>query len=176
MADREPLSGWPKTAGWTLLLFLFVGVITYVFYQYNLASRTYEVNQLHHLVGRSVADSTAKGEQAWLVDPQSDPPQKAVYGPFDIYDRGQYHVTFRLKLPRAAAAGQSLARLRVRDATDTDLFTQSVRADHFSASNLYHDFVLVVNNPRRQALSFEVDYLGVAAIAIDDVTITEFAH
>jgi hypothetical protein len=37
---------------------------------------------------------------------------------------------------------------------------------------LYHDFVLLVDNPRRQALSFEVDYLGTAPLVIDEVTIT----
>jgi hypothetical protein len=29
--------------------------------------------------------------------------------------------------------------------------------------------VLVIDNPRRQALSFEVDYLGMAALAIAEV-------
>jgi hypothetical protein len=49
--------------------------------------------------------------------------------------------------------------------------SQPLRPEHFDRPDLYHDFVLTVNNPRRQALSFEVYYLGVAPLVIDQVSI-----
>jgi hypothetical protein len=41
---------------------------------------------------------------------------------------------------------------------------------------MYHDFVLTVTNPRRQALSFDVHYLGVAPLAIESVTISKIGE
>ena len=53
------------------------------------------------------------------------------------------------------------------------LAVQALHSDDFSALDTYHDLTVVVENPRRQALSFEVDYLGVAALVIDEVTISK---
>jgi hypothetical protein len=159
--------------GWGLLLVVSLGTFGFLLYQNNQNARTYDVTRLYHLVGQRLDDPTASDGRGWLVDPLVDPPQKAVYGPFDIYDRGEYHIAFRMKLAQVANTDQPVVYLRVTDATDAALFTQPIRADHFSEPDRYHDFVLVVDNPRRQALSFEVDYLGVAALVIDEVTITE---
>jgi hypothetical protein len=155
-----------------------------------------------HFVGRVISDPAANDGQAWLVDPALDPPQKAIYGPFDFYDAGQYHVVFRLKLPNpdmplagqmasldadvvtvaAAAPGdspqispeQEIARLQVRATMNYDqLLSQPIQANHFTQSNLYHDMVLTVTNPRRQALSFEVEYLGLSPLVLDQVTISK---
>jgi hypothetical protein len=126
------------------------------------------------LVGRSLADPDAHDGQAWQVDPLTDPPQKAIYGPFDIYAPGQYHVTFRMKSPRTVDTEQALARLQVVAAAELEpLMSQPVRAEHFPKPAFYYDFVLVFVNPRRQALSFEIDYLGVTALLIDEVTVTK---
>ena len=83
-------------------------------------------------------------------------------------------MTYRLKLPELAAAEQEIARLQVNATTNYDpLITQPILAEHFSKPNLYHHMLLTFNNPRRQALSFEVDYLGVAPLVIDTVTVTK---
>ncbi len=164
----------PQGVMWGLVLMLPITSFGYVFYQHQPGSRTYEASELDHFVGEVVVDPQASDGQGWLVDPRVDPPQKAVYGPFDIYEPGRYHITFRLKLPEAVETDQDLARLQVTATANFDeLITQPLRLEHFSKSNLYHDFVLTVNNPRRQALSFEVYYLGVAPLLIDQVTITE---
>jgi hypothetical protein len=167
------LFGWPKMLGWAVLFSLIGAISLYLLYALNRPAQTYDAVRLSHLVGRPLADAAASDGQAWVVDPRTDPPQTALYGPFDIFDQGRYHVAFRLKLARPAPVGteQPLARLRVSDATETDLFVQSLRLEHFSEPGLYHDFVLVVDNPRRQALSFEVDYLGTAPLVVDEVTI-----
>jgi hypothetical protein len=69
--------------------------------------------------------------------------------------------------------GQDLARLEVAATANYDrLITQPLHVEHFAKPNVYHDFVLTVANPRRQALSFEVYYLGVAPLLVDRVTIT----
>ena len=159
---------------WGLVLMLLITSFGYVFYQHQPDRRTYEASELDHFVGQAVVDPQASDGQGWLVDPRVDPPQKAVYGPFDIYEPGRYHVTFRLKLLESVETDQDLARLQVTATANFDeLITQPLRLEHFSKPNLYHDFVLTVNNPRRQALSFEVYYLGVAPLLIDQVTITE---
>jgi hypothetical protein len=146
-------------------------------YHQQQTSQAYAASELGHFVGRVVADPQAAGGQAWLVDPQVDPPQKAVYGPFEIFDAGRYRVAFRLKLPQAVATDQDLARLEVAATANYDqLITQSLRVEHFTKPDIYHDFVLTVTNPRRQALSFEVYYLGVAPLLIDRVTITRVAE
>jgi hypothetical protein len=151
--------------------------LVWLVYHQQQTSHTYAAAKLSHLAGRAVVDPQAAGGQAWLVDPQVDPPQKAIYGPFEIFDAGRYSVTFRLKLPQAAATGQELARLEVAATANYDrLITQALRAEHFSKPNVYHDFVLTVTNPRRQALSFEVYYLGVAPLLVDQVTITRVAE
>jgi hypothetical protein len=173
LSDSKPLFVWPGVIGWGLLLVVSLGTFGFLLYQNNQNARTYDVTRLYHLVGQRLDDPTASDGRGWLVDPLVDPPQKAVYGPFDIYDRGEYHIAFRMKLAQVANTDQPVVYLRVTDATDAALFTQPIRADHFSEPDRYHDFVLVVDNPRRQALSFEVDYLGVAALVIDEVTITE---
>jgi len=174
LPDSKPLFVRPGVIGWGLLLVASLGTLGFLLYQNSQNARTYDVTSLYHLVGQHLDDSTARDGRGWLVDPQVDPPQKAVYGPFDIYDQGEYHIAFRIKLAQVSNTDQPVvAYLRVTDATDAALFTQPIRADHFSEPDLYHDFVLVVDNPRRQALSFEVDYLGVAALVIDEVTITE---
>jgi hypothetical protein len=155
------------------LLILPVLAVGYMSYQNNQSSRTYDAGNLQHLVGQPLADQDAHDGRAWQVDPRTDPPQKALFGPFDIYDPGQYHVAFRIKIPPGVTTGQPLARLRVTAAAEPEgLMTQPIRAGHFSKPAHYHDFVLIIDNPRRQALSFEVDYLGVASLAIDEVKIT----
>jgi hypothetical protein len=79
-----------------------------------------------------------------------------------------------LKLRDAVTTDQELARLQVAaTANFNQLVVQPLRREHFAKPNVYHDFVLTVTNPRRQALSFEVDYLGVAPLLIDQVTITK---
>ncbi|MBE7553408.1 MAG: hypothetical protein HS126_20245 [Anaerolineales bacterium] len=162
---------------WGLTLILPVTAGGWLVYQQQQSSQTYTAAELSHLAGRAVADPQAAGGQAWLVDPQFDPPQKAIYGPFQIFDAGRYRVAFRLKLPQAAATDQDLARLEVAATANFDrLITQALRAEHFSKPNIYHDFVLTVANPRRQALSFEVYYLGVAPLSVDRVTITRVAE
>jgi hypothetical protein len=166
-----------RRLGWGLLLILPVIAVGFLAYQNNLSSRIYDVNTLQHLVGQPLADPAARDGHAWWVDPVTDPPQKATYGPFDIYDQGQYHVTFRMKLLETVEPGLEVARLRVAAAAKVEaLTTQALRSNRFSQPGLYHDFVLSVNNPRRQALSFEVDYLGIAALAVDDVTITKIEN
>ncbi len=168
----KPLFVWPKLWGWAVLAIFIGGVSGYLLYEHNRPARTYDAVRLNHLVGQPIQDIGANDGQAWLVDPRTDPPQTALYGPFDIFDQGRYHVAFRLRLARPAETEQPVARLRIRDATEADLFVQPLRLEHFSDSELYHDFVLLVDNPRRQALSFEVDYLGTAPLIVDEVTIT----
>jgi hypothetical protein len=160
---------WPGYLGWGVLFGLLVIAVGYFGYEANRAGRSYAASDLAHLAGQAVADPAALDGQAWLVDPQRDPPQLAIYGPFDFYDQGKYHITFRIKLLQPASGSQELARLQVRDAANQALFVQSLRPEHFSSLDRYHDFVLVIDNPRRQALSFEVDYLGMAALAIAEV-------
>jgi hypothetical protein len=71
---------------------------------------------------------------------------------------------------------QDLAHLQVAATANFDeLIIQPLRMEHFANPNLYHDFVLTVTNPRRQALSFEVYYLGIAPLLIDQVTITKIS-
>lgn len=169
--------GGVAVALWSLTLVLPTIAGGWLVYQQQQTSQIYTAAELSHLAGRAVADPQAAGGQAWLVDPQVDPPQKAVYGPFEIFDAGRYRVAFRLKLPQAAAAGQELARLEVAATANFDqLIAQPLRAEHFSRPGVYHDFVLTVANPRRQALSFEVYYLGVAPLLVDRVTITRVAE
>ncbi len=67
-----------------------------------------------------------------------------------------------------------MARLRVSATANFDeLISQPLLANNFSEPDLYHLFVLTVTNPRRQALSFEVDYTGQAALVIDEVIVEE---
>jgi hypothetical protein len=67
---------------------------------------------------------------------------------------------------------QEIARLQVSATANFDeLVTQPLLVEHFSGPDLYHDLILTVDNPRRQALSFEVHYLGLAPLVIDEVTI-----
>jgi hypothetical protein len=177
--NPQPASRGTGRAGalWSLTLILPITALGWLVYQQQQTGQTYTAGELSHFVGRSVADPQARGGQAWLVDPKVDPPQKAVYGPFEIFDAGRYKVAFRLKLPQAVAVGEDLARLEVAATANYDpLITQSLRAEHFNKLNVYHDFVLTVTNPRRQALSFEVYYLGVAPLLIDRITITRLAE
>ncbi|NJN99074.1 MAG: hypothetical protein HC875_35765 [Anaerolineales bacterium] len=156
----------------SLVFILPLAAFGHLTYQSGQEGRAYQAGEFSHFVGREVTDAQSAAGQAWLVDPQVDPPQKAIYGPFDIYDAGQYRVTFRLKLPEDVQTGQDIARLQVAATTNYDeLLTQPLRREHFSRPNVYHDFVLTVTNPRRQALSFEVYYLGVAPLLIDRVTV-----
>ncbi len=162
------------TSIWSLALTLPLAAFGWVFYQAAQPARTYDAAALDHFVGRAVSDPQAGDGQAWLVDPQTDPPQKAVYGPFDFYGPGVYRVTFRIKLPEAVNPNLELARLQVAATTNFEpLLLQPLRSEHFAQPNLYHDFVLTVTNPRRQALSFEVYYLGLAPLLIDQVTISQ---
>ncbi len=168
-----PLGGWGGLwTIWTGLLVLLLAAGGYVLYQQTRPGHAYDAAELYHFVGQPVVDAEAEDERAWQVDPQRDPPQKAIYGPFDSYDAGTYRVTFRLKLTEAVTGDQPLARLRVA-ATDNfdELMTQPLQPEHFSKPGVYHHFVLTVDNPRRQALSFEVDYTGLAPLLIDGVTI-----
>lgn len=167
-----PLPRLPRAVGWGLLLALPLAGGGWLLYQNNQTTRTYDVSQLYHLAGRAITDPDALNGRAWLVDPQVDPPQKATHGPFDIYDAGHYRVTFRLKLPEPVDTQQEIARLQVNATANLDtLLTQSIRAGHFIRPNLYHDMVVTITNPRRQALSFEVHYLGIAPVIIDSVSI-----
>ncbi len=169
-------NGWsvPPGVKWGVMLILPIAAFSWLVYQHVQSSRTYDVDELDHFVGQVIADPQAADGQGWLVDPQVDPPQKAIYGPFDIYDPGAYQVSFRIKLPESVETDQEIARLQVAATASFDeLITQPLRLEHFAQSNLYHDFVLTLTNPRRQALSFEVYYLGIAPLLIDQVTITE---
>jgi hypothetical protein len=172
-AGRRSLGRLSPGLAWGLAIAIPLLAGGYLVYRLAVPDHRYEAARLQHLTGQAATDPAARDGRVWQVDPRTDPPQKAVYGPFDLYDRGQYHVTFRMKLAGVAEPGQALARLRVAGAAGPEpLMTQALRPEHFSETGLYHDFVLVIANPRRQALNFEVDYLGVAALAIDDVTIT----
>ncbi len=158
--------------GWGLAALLLILLPAWLIYQKNLDTRVYETDRLQHFVGQSVPDTAAADGLAWQVDPRLDPPQKALHGPFEFYDKGRYHITFRMKLIGDAPPNQNVAQLKVVGAGEPDsLFTQPLQANHFTGPDLYHDFVLVVNNPRRQALSFEVEYTGLTALSIDRVTI-----
>ncbi len=162
--------------GWFLLLGLLFVMGGYLFYNHNQSTRTYQASELAHLVGQFISDPAANKQQAWRVDPAVDPPQKAIYGPFDIYDAGQYQVTFRIKLPEAVDTGQEIVRLQVNATANFDpLITQAILSQHFTKPDLYHDMVLTIDNPRRQALSFDLHYLGLAPLLIDQVTITKVA-
>jgi hypothetical protein len=162
----------PPAMLWGLALIVPLATFGYLTYQSQQNSRSYKADEFSHFVGRMIEDAQTATGQAWQVDPQVDPPQKALYGPFDIFDAGRYQVTFRLKLSQATQTDQDIARLQVAATANYDeLITQPLRLEHFSKPNLYHDFVLTITSPRRQALSFEVYYLGVAPLLIDSVTI-----
>lgn len=164
----------PAPYFWSAALVIPVATIGYLGWQHNLSSHTYDVAAFQHFVGQPMTDAAALDHQAWLVDPAVDPPQKAIYGPFDIYDAGQYQVTFRLKLSQPVDTTEAVARLQVAaTANFEELLAQSLPAQAFSQPNHYQNFTLTIDNPRRQALSFEVYYLGVAPLAIDQVTITK---
>jgi hypothetical protein len=161
----------PAWVGWAALLALVLAA-GWLGYRHKQPIQTYNAVALPHRTGHLVADSAARAGQVWQVDPQTDPPQTAVNGPFDIFDQGQYYITFRLQMMELADPGLELARLRVVGAASAaPLFTQPLRGSHFTQPGLYHDFVLRVSNPRRQALSFEVEYLAAAALAIDQISI-----
>jgi hypothetical protein len=116
----------------------------------------------------------ANDGRAWQVNPAVDPPQKATYGPFEFFEAGTYRVTFRVKLPEKVETDQEIARLQVNATANFEpLVSQPIKIDHFTRPDFYHELVLTVTNPRRQALSFEVDYLGVAPLVIDEVRIEE---
>jgi hypothetical protein len=162
----------PGTAAWLLLALPLLACLYWVYTQTR-PTHTYDAAELYHFVGQAIADPQARDQQAWGVDPVVDPPQKAIYGPFDFYEAGLYQVTFRVKLSQAAEAEQEVARLQVNATANFEpLLTQSLQAKHFSKIDLYHDLVLTVDNPRRQALSFELYYLAVTPVVIDEVTIT----
>jgi hypothetical protein len=172
--QEQPRLAIATTLIWSLVVILPITGLGWLLNQHLASTRIYDSAGLYHLAGQAVPDSQASTGQAWLVDPKTDPPQKAVYGPFDFYDAGLYRVTFRLKLRDAVTTDQELARLQVAaTANFNQLVVQPLRREHFAKPNVYHDFVLTVTNPRRQALSFEVDYLGVAPLLIDQVTITK---
>lgn len=166
-------------AGWVWggLLLLTVMALGYVIAYQTRESRTYTANELGHFVGRSISDSEAQTGQAWLVDPMVDPPQKAIYGPFDIYDAGHYRVTFRIKAPKLAKTEQEIARLQVNATANFDeLLTWPIHSTDFVEPNRYQDFVMMVENPRRQALSFDVHYLGQESLVIDQVTVSKITN
>ncbi len=170
-AVRLPPAAW---AGIAIILAIAIGYVAFI---ETRPQRVFPATGLGHFVGREIADPAATGGTAWLVDPAQDPPQKAIFGPFEIFDAGVYRVAFRLKLPQQVDSAQELARLQVNATANFDeLLTQPVRAADFSAANLYHDLVLTVTNPRRQALSFEVVYLGVAPLVIDRVAVERIAN
>ncbi len=162
----------PGRRAWGIALLLPALAGGYLLWAQSQTTRVVDAATMLHFVGRPVADAAAVDGRAWAVDPATDPPQKAVYGPFEFFDPGVYRVTFRLMLPEAADPPQEVAILQVNATANFDeLLTQPIRAGHFSRPNLYHDMVLTVTNPRRQALSFEVYYPGVAPLRIDGVTV-----
>ncbi|MCB0176720.1 MAG: hypothetical protein KDI62_00695 [Anaerolineae bacterium] len=164
----------PAPYFWSAALVIPVAAIGYLGWQHYLGSYTYDVTAFQHFVGQPIVDEAALDHRAWLVDPAVDPPQKAIYGPFDIYDAGRYQVTFRLKLPQPVDTIDPVARLQVAATANLDeLLTQLLTAQAFSQPNHYQNFTLTIDNPRRQALSFEVYYLGLAPLAVDQVTVTK---
>ncbi|HEX9923416.1 MAG TPA: hypothetical protein VGD99_12230, partial [Anaerolineae bacterium] len=176
-SEVSPAVAAPPWIVWAALLIVPAIGFGYLAYQVQQSSRTYDAVDLSHFAGRLLADPAARSGQAWLVDPAIDPPQKAIYGPFEIYEPGRYIVTFRMKLPESIETDQDIARLQVNATTNFEaLVTQPLRREHFTRPDLYHEFVLTIENPRRQALSFDVHYLGLAALVIDDVTITRKAN
>jgi hypothetical protein len=177
MTDSVRLPQLSALAGWGMSALLLVGGFGYLTNQSDIQRRTYDAAHLMHLTGQTIADSETETGQAWLVDPATDAPQKATYGPFDFYDAGQYHVTFRMKLPTAVEGDQEVALLQVNATANFEpVLTQPLRSTNFTQPDMYHDFVLTVTNPRRQALSFDVHYLGVAPLAIESVTISKIGE
>jgi hypothetical protein len=174
VASRRRLLGLSPRVGWGLALSLLVVAIGYVAYQRQQTGHTYDVNQLFHFTGRTLADPEAHDGRAWRVDPARDPPQKATFGPHDIFEAGTYQVSFRMKLPQTVGTDLDLAVLQVSAANASQaLVTQPLRVGHFYDVRQYHDFVLTAINPRRQSLSFEVHFLGLAPLVIDEVTVTK---
>ncbi|MCB0211654.1 MAG: hypothetical protein KDJ52_20115 [Anaerolineae bacterium] len=164
----------PLAYAWSAAIVVPIMAVSYVGWQHGQPSHTYAADTFQHFVGQAVPDDEATASRAWLVDPAVDPPQKAIYGPFDIYDAGDYTVTFRLKLPEAVEVEPAVARLQVSATASFDeLAAQDLFAADFTQPDQYQTFTLAVTNPRRQALSFEVAYSGVAPLYIDNVTITE---
>ena len=171
---RLSLPTMPLSYMWSAAVVVPIVALSYLGWQNGQVGHTYGVNAFQHFVGQVVADDEATNRRAWLVDPAIDPPQKAIYGPFDIYNAGDYEVTFSLKLPEAVEAEQALARLQVSATASFDeLAVQELFATDFARPGQYQTFTLAVTNPRRQALSFEVYYLGLAPLRIDNVTITK---
>lgn len=157
---------------WGLLLLLLLGTAGYLIYQNQQSHYTYDAVSLSHFVGQPVDDPAAEDGRAWRVDPAIDPPQKAIYGPFDFYEPGGYRVTYRMKLAEAVEGDQPVARLQVNATANFDeLVAQPLRPEHFAKPDQYHHFVLFIDNPRRQALSFEVVYTGLAPLVIDEVQV-----
>jgi hypothetical protein len=174
MVPPRPGRSWPAPGKWTIILVMavLVGVTGYLTWVMNASVRNYNAVHLNHLVGEEINDSQAVDNAAWLVDPATDPPQKAVYGPFEIFDAGQYRVIFRIKLPNPAEPDTQVARLQIKAAAGSEaLVTQTVLGEHFVSNDQYHDMILTVDNPRRQALSFEVFYLATAPLTIDQITV-----
>jgi hypothetical protein len=161
--------------GWltgSVLALLLLSTGGYLIYQKQQSSYTYDASALSHFVGQPVSDPAAEDGRAWRVDPAVDPPQKAIYGPFDFYEPGLYHVTFRIKLPDPVEGNQAVAQLQVNATANFEpLVSQALRPEHFSQTNSYHHFVLIVNNPRHQALSFDVVYTALAPLVIDGVLV-----
>jgi hypothetical protein len=155
----------PRSSLWLLLVITISA--SYLLFSQTRVTYSYSAADLSHFVGRPTEGQT------WTVDPAIDPPQKAIYGPFEYFDAGEYRVTFRLKLLQAVTSPQEeVARLQVSATTNFEpLLSQPLRAENFSQPNQYHDMVLTVANPRRQALSFEVYYPGLAPLTIERVTI-----
>jgi hypothetical protein len=161
---------------WALAVSAPLALTGYLFFQQAQDRQTYASLDLQHHIGRPVADPGSFSGHAWQVDPALDPPQKATYGPFDFYEAGRYRVTFRLKLPQVVQPEPEIARLHVRaTANFIELATQPVFSTDFNAPHRYQDFSLIVDNPRRQALSFDVQYHAVAPLVIDEVTIDQLA-
>jgi hypothetical protein len=122
--------------------------------------------------GQRVADPGATWQ--WVQRAHGDAPEALGFTPLEFYPAGRYRVSARVRLEAAGVSPATpLARLRVvpQQTGVGDALREITAADALPGGG-FSAVTLDFDNPRWQALSFVVDYLGAGGVALDTITVT----
>jgi hypothetical protein len=155
----------------TLLLLLLA--LLYAFWPH---ARTLAAVSLPRSTGAVVKDPAAYGGRAMEASPQAgnDPGKLAASHP-ELYGPGHYRVSVsiaRLTGELVPNSSESAVAVRVF-ASDAESLAQrwDIPAAHLPLDERYQPYGFEFFNPRQQALTFVVDYGGVAGVRVDQIVV-----
>ena len=131
----------------------------------------YEAEKLPSATGEKICDEEASKRYTVCFYAVKDEPSYLVYGPTKRFPRGEYKVSFKMKVSEREDV--PIARIDVYSSRAGEIVGKAIKGTDFESANVYQDFQLTFyNHVSLDELEFRVKPIGKVSLCVDKISLS----